>query len=135
MDYLPWQLEKAQIIADTHAVESRIRLINEDLEQNGLPVILFYGVCHLVNIARYLYRPHFEHYHKLLAPGGFLVYHTFMKGCEKTSIGRPKRPQFLLNPNELAENFNPKTGFEIIVNEVENIHDGRPTSFFVARKL
>ena len=71
----------------------------------------------------------------MIAPGGFLVFHTFMKGSELTAVGRPRRPQFLLNENELSSQFNPSSGFRIIMDKVETISDGRPTSFFVAQRF
>ena len=136
IDYLPEQLERTKQLSRNHQVkDGKIELVERDLEASGLPLLEFPGTCHLVTVARYLHRPHFAELKKLLKPGGILVYHTFMKGCENSAIGRPRRPQFLLQPGELAENFNPSTGFEIIADRVVNIHDGRPTSFFVARRL
>jgi SAM-dependent methyltransferase len=38
-----------------------------------------------------------------LAPGGVLIYETFMLGNER--FGKPSNPQFLLRPGELLEAF------------------------------
>ena len=38
-----------------------------------------------------------------LASGGLLIYETFAAGHEK--IGKPSRPDFLLNPGELLQTF------------------------------
>ena len=37
----------------------------------------------------------------LLAPGGVLIYETFMLGNE--AFGKPSNPEFLLRPGELRE--------------------------------
>jgi len=137
IDYLPIQLERSENLIHHYKVpEGQVELINRDMEKNSLPTSEeFREAFHLVTVARYLHRPHFPEIGSLMKPGGFLVFHTFMKGCEDTAVGRPRRPQFLLKANELAEHFNPTTGFEIIADKVDYIHDGRPCSFFVARKL
>ena len=36
-----------------------------------------------------------------VAPGGLLIYETFMQGNEQ--YGRPSRPEFLLTPGELKQ--------------------------------
>jgi SAM-dependent methyltransferase len=85
----------------------------------------------LICVARYLHRPLFPLLRNLLKPGGFLIYQTFMQGCEQTAIGRPRNPKFLLAPHELAEHFN---GFDLVLDETELLEDGRPVSAFIARK-
>ncbi|WP_303784118.1 bifunctional 2-polyprenyl-6-hydroxyphenol methylase/3-demethylubiquinol 3-O-methyltransferase UbiG [Azovibrio restrictus] len=55
----------------------------------------------LVLVSRYLYRPRLDALVQLLAPGGLLIYETFMTGHER--FGRPSRPDFLLQPGELLE--------------------------------
>ena len=135
IDYLSSQLERTRQLAKNNRItdEKQIEVVERDLEKDGLP--LHGEKYHLITVARYLHRPHFEQLRELLVPGGFLVYHTFMKGCENTTIGRPRRPQFLLNENELGSTFNSDSGFSIVTDEVKLISDGRPTSFFVAQKL
>lgn len=54
-----------------------------------------------VVVTNYLYRPHFQPMLDLLDDGGVLIYETFMVGNER--FGRPKNPDFLLQPNELFE--------------------------------
>ena len=85
----------------------------------------------LICVARYLHRPLFPLIRALLKPGGVIIYQTFMQGCENTAIGRPRNPKFLLAPNELAEQFK---GFELLLDELELLEDGRPVSAFIARK-
>lgn len=54
-----------------------------------------------VLVTNYLYRPRLEDTVQLLAPGGILIYETFMVGHEV--FGKPSRPDFLLQPGELLE--------------------------------
>jgi SAM-dependent methyltransferase len=49
----------------------------------------------------YLYRPRLDLLCALVAPGGMLVYETFAAGNAR--YGRPRNPEFLLRPGELAE--------------------------------
>jgi SAM-dependent methyltransferase len=50
-------------------------------------------------VTHYLWRPLFPTLLDSVAPGGLLLYETFAAGNE--SIGRPSRPDFLLQPGEL----------------------------------
>lgn len=52
-------------------------------------------------VTNYLWRPRFPDLLALLAPGGVLVYETFMLGNE--AYGKPSNPDFLLRPQELRE--------------------------------
>ncbi len=52
-------------------------------------------------VTNYLYRPLFPHILAALAPGGALIYESFAKGNER--LGRPRNPDFLLDPGELLE--------------------------------
>lgn len=52
-----------------------------------------------VIVTNYLWRPRFDDLLALLAPGGVLVYETFMLG--HAAYGKPSRPDFLLEPGEL----------------------------------
>ena len=63
-------------------------------------------------VANYLHRPLFPRLLESLAPGGVLVYETFMLGNER--FGRPSNPEFLLRPGELRAAFRELTemGFE-----------------------
>jgi len=54
-----------------------------------------------VVVANYLHRPLFASLVDALAPGGVLIYETFMHGNER--FGRPSNPAFLLRPGELLE--------------------------------
>ncbi|MGB0127366.1 MAG: class I SAM-dependent methyltransferase [Rhodocyclaceae bacterium] len=52
-------------------------------------------------VANYLHRPLFPAMIASLAPGGVLIYETFMVGNER--FGRPSTPAFLLGPGELLD--------------------------------
>lgn len=56
-----------------------------------------------VVVTNYLWRPLFPVIVHSLAPGGLLLYETFSQGHE--SVGRPSRPDFLLQPAELLSAF------------------------------
>ena len=53
----------------------------------------------LVVVCNYLHRPLLPQLAGLLRGGGVLVYETFARGHER--LGRPRRPEFLLEPGEL----------------------------------
>jgi SAM-dependent methyltransferase len=50
-------------------------------------------------VTNYLWRPRLGDLLALLAPGGVLIYETFMIGNE--AYGKPSNPEFLLQPGEL----------------------------------
>ncbi|MBL8430620.1 MAG: methyltransferase domain-containing protein [Dechloromonas sp.] len=52
-------------------------------------------------VTNYLWRPRLPDVLALLAPGGVLIYETFMVGNE--AYGKPSSPAFLLRPGELRE--------------------------------
>lgn len=70
-----------------------------DLEGGPWPLAgeAFDGVV----VANYLWRPLWPALRAALAPGGVWVHETFAAGQE--TVGRPRRPEFLLQPGELLE--------------------------------
>lgn len=92
-------------LAGTAGVEVR----QADLEAGAwpLPGRRFAGIV----VTRYLHRPLLPILASALAPGGVLIYETFMQGNE--AWGRPSRPEFLLAPGELAR-FAAQVGLEVI---------------------
>ena len=54
-----------------------------------------------VVVANYLWRPLLPVIKQSLAPRGVLIYETFAKGNE--TVGKPSRPDFLLQPGELLQ--------------------------------
>lgn len=79
-----------------------IRFIRADLEGGGpwpLGEERFDGIV----VSNYLHRPLLARVAGALAPGGVLLYETFMQGNER--YGKPSNPDFLLRPGELWEAF------------------------------
>lgn len=76
-----------------------ISVTSADLENGPWPYEgqQFAGIV----VANYLHRPLFPRLLAALAPGGVLIYETFVAGNER--YGRPSNPAFLLNPGELLE--------------------------------
>ncbi|HLF40854.1 MAG TPA: methyltransferase domain-containing protein [Acidimicrobiia bacterium] len=78
----------------------RLEVVEFDLEA-GRPFPFagrhFAGVV----VTNYLYRPLLPDLVSAVAPGGVLVYETFARGQER--FGRPRRPDFLLEPGELLD--------------------------------
>lgn len=72
-----------------------------DLE-TGAPWPLGGGYDGIVT-TNYLHRPLLPALAGALAPGGVLIYETFMQGNER--FGRPRSPDFLLRPGELLDAF------------------------------
>jgi SAM-dependent methyltransferase len=71
-----------------------------DLEQGTWPLadeVPFDAVV----VTNYLHRPLWADLADALAPGGVLLYETFASGNE--TVGKPSRPDFLLQPGELLE--------------------------------
>jgi SAM-dependent methyltransferase len=68
-----------------------------DLEGDDWPLAgqQFAGIV----VTNYLWRPRLPDVLALLAPGGVLIYETFMLGNER--YGKPSSPDFLLRPGEL----------------------------------
>ena len=60
----------------------------------------------VVVVTNYLWRPRLKDLLGLLAPGGVLIYETFMQGNER--FGSPKNPDFLLRPDELLDLCRPE---------------------------
>jgi SAM-dependent methyltransferase len=75
----------------------RAELIEADIE--GGPWPLAGRRFDLVLVTNYLWRPLLPAIVAAVAPGGRLVYETFAAGHE--ALGRPSRPDFLLQPGEL----------------------------------
>lgn len=55
----------------------------------------------LVLVTNYLWRPLLPLIRAAVAPGGWLIYETFTDGQQ--TVGRPSRPDFLLQPGELLK--------------------------------
>jgi len=95
---------------EPQVIES-VRFIQADLEDGSpwpLPGERFQGIV----VTNYLHRPLFPVLADSLAPGGALLYETFMLGNER--YGKPSNPAFLLRPGELWQAFG---GLQVIAFE------------------
>jgi len=96
-------LEVVAVDREPQAFDSpRIRFVQADLE-GGRPWPFGEGGFGGIVVANYLHRPLFARLAGALAPGGVLLYETFMAGNER--YGRPSNPEFLLRPGELLAAF------------------------------
>lgn len=77
------------------------RILERDLEQPDWPFAAdeFAGIL----VCNYLHRPHFPRLAGSLAADGVLIIDTFAVGNER--YGRPRNPDFLLQPGELLTAF------------------------------
>lgn len=78
-------------------------LVGADIESGPWPLqtagqVQAFGA---VVVTNYLWRPLLPTLVQSLAPGGVLIYETFAAGQE--TVGRPSRPDFLLQPGELLD--------------------------------
>ena len=98
-DHDPDALARARSLAGRHGVA--VETVVRDLERRDpeLPV----GAHGLVLVFRFLHRPLMPRIAAAVAPGGFVVYETFLKGQER--FGRPSHPRFLLDKGELPRCF------------------------------
>lgn len=99
-----WQVEAvdrdAEVLAGLRGLE-RIDVRQENLEGGPWPFAgqAFDGIV----VCRYLHRPLLPLLAEHLAPDGVLIYETFMAGQEQ--FGRPRNPDFLLQPGELLQTY------------------------------
>jgi len=93
----------ATAIERRFAGDASVEILAIDLEDGG-PWRLGEGFAGIV-VTNYLYRPLLAPMIAALAPGGALIYETFMLGNER--FGRPANPDFLLRPGELLEAASP----------------------------
>jgi SAM-dependent methyltransferase len=78
----------------------QLEIVQADLE-DGSPWPLPGRRFGAVVVANYLWRPLFPEILAALGAGGVLLYDTFARGNE--AYGRPRNPDFLLEPGELIE--------------------------------
>ncbi|AMM23292.1 class I SAM-dependent methyltransferase [Variovorax sp. PAMC 28711] len=79
------------------ALGPAVRPVHADIE--GGPWPLAGETFDAVIVTNYLWRPRLAAIVGAVAPGGVLLYETFAAGNE--TVGKPSRPDFLLQPGEL----------------------------------
>lgn len=79
-----------------------VEFVKADLE-DGSPWPFAGRVFGAIVVTNYLHRPLTPVLAGSVAPGGVLIYETFMAGNEK--YGKPSNPAFLLQPGELLQAF------------------------------
>jgi SAM-dependent methyltransferase len=106
--HLAWFAQRGHAITgvdiDIQAAAANVssaQLIQADIEADSWPLLkdgdpTQFGA---VVVTNYLWRPLVPTLLASLAPGGVLLYETFAAGNE--TIGRPRNPNFLLQPGEL----------------------------------
>ncbi len=88
-----------------------LEVLAADLEAESWPLenLRFDAII----VTNYLHRPRLPGLAQSLRPSGVLIYETFAKGHEH--LGRPRNPDFLLEPGELLDVFAP--GLTIVAYE------------------
>ena len=89
----------AEAIAALGLGEERCEALVADIENGPWP--LAGRQFEAVVVTNYLWRPLLPTLLASLAPGGVLIYETFAAGNE--TVGKPSRPDFLLQPGELLQ--------------------------------
>jgi SAM-dependent methyltransferase len=83
--------------AATSALQSLAKIVVADIESGPWP--LPQQQFDAVVVCNYLWRPLFDTLKSAVKPGGWLIWETFADGQQ--TIGRPSRPDFLLQRGEL----------------------------------
>jgi SAM-dependent methyltransferase len=89
----------AQALAGLADLAPWVRTLQADLENGPWP--LAGREFEAVVVTNYLWRALLSDILSSLAPGGLLIYETFAHG--NASVGKPSRPDFLLQPGELLK--------------------------------
>jgi SAM-dependent methyltransferase len=101
-------IDRAQDAVDAAATLGEAVLADLESGRWPLPGRTFAGVV----VTNYLWRPLLPVIVSSVAPGGVLIYETFAAGNE--TVGKPSRPDFLLQPGELLRICN---GLRIVAYE------------------
>jgi SAM-dependent methyltransferase len=104
-------VDKSFASTDSLQNHTNVELLETDLETADWPLagVRFAGII----VVNYLYRPHLAALIDNLQDDGVLIYSTFAAGNER--FGRPRNPEFLLQPDELLQVFSER--LEVIAHE------------------
>ena len=129
--HLSWFLERGHSVtgidrdlSQVQDLAGKVELVQADIENGPWPLIADgepkqFGA---VVVTNYLWRPLLPLILQSLGPNGVLLYETFAMGNE--TVGRPARPDFLLNQGELLS-----VGSELHVVAYENGYLSAPARF------
>ena len=92
----------AAALATLHDIAAEVVLADIENGPWPLPDRQFDAVV----VTNYLWRPLMPRIVASVAPGGVLLYETFAHG--NASVGKPSRPDFLLQPGELLDRVRPE---------------------------
>ena len=153
IDYLPRLLEKLKTFARDARVANVPQTLDWDIEKMHAAQPLherFDEQFDLIHVSRYLvrrfsggcvspgltqrvqHRPLFDSLRKLVRPGGFILFSTFMRGCEL--FGKPRQAKFILEQGELKEVFAPPD-FLILDYRETRADDLRPLQHICVQRL
>ncbi|KAI9598715.1 hypothetical protein BDF19DRAFT_431210 [Syncephalis fuscata] len=116
-----------QDTSNTAALEYRI------IDQHVAQKVVENTTYDLVVAVRFLERAAFSHLNNCVAPGGFLLYSTFVDGISEYE--QPAGQAHRLTIGELAGYFNVSRGYTILEDRIDWTEDGRPLNSFLARQL
>ena len=92
-------LERARELARRHGVGIETAVKNLEHRHPDVPCAAY----QVVMTFRFLHRPLLPAIAGAVAPGGQVIYETFLRGQEQ--FGRPRHPRFLLDSGELPRHF------------------------------
>jgi len=110
------------VLVQRFAGDPMVEIRSLDLEDGG-PWRLGQGFDGIV-VTNYFHRPLFAPMIDALAPGGTVIYETFMLGNER--FGRPSNPDFLLRPGELLSAF--ASALTVVAFEQGIVDEPRPAA-------
>jgi rhodanese-related sulfurtransferase len=117
LDRLQDQADRLALAVHTRVVDLETRDV--DLGDDGYDLVV---------VTRYLHRPLIPHLQLSLAPGGILLYETFLERQAET--GHPTNLEFLLKPGELLELVRPLE----VLRQFEGEFDGHWIAAVAARR-
>ncbi len=132
LDYSETALQRCKSSASLRHVDVNTQCVNleKSFKLSQLPIHKQYD---LIIVCRYLYRPLLPKIKEWLDTDGLLVYQTFVKADYEYKT--PRNPAYLLEPNELREEF---FDYKILMDDVELLDEAidkpRIVSKFIAQK-
>ena len=121
-------ISRAQFLADN--TQQKIKWLTCNVSHpDCLPDKQF----NVIVIIRYLNRDLITWIKNHTPLGGFLVFQAFSEGVQ--AFGSPKNPNFIVQEHEFAKTFGKSQGFEIIIDKIETLKDGRPIASFIAKRV